>query len=59
MAVAMGVVTTTPGTCFSYDQPVAEGACYKDTFADWNCYLTGNRPASSSQVAGEKPPTGF
>ena len=59
MAVAMGVVTTTPGTCFSYDQPVAEGACYKDTFGDWNCYMAGNRPASSNQVAGQKPPTGY
>ncbi len=59
LSVAMGVVTTTPGTCNSYDQPVAQGACYKDTFGDWNCYLVGNRPASISQVTGQKPPTGY
>ena len=59
LAVAMGVVTTTPSTCVSYDQPVAEGSCYKDTFGDWNCNLAGNRPASSSQVTGQKAPTGY
>lgn len=59
LSVAMGVVTTTPGSCTSYDQPVAEGSCYKDTFGDWNCYLVGNRPASSSQVTGQKAPTGY
>ncbi len=59
LAVAMGVVTTTPSSCVSYDQPVAEGSCYKDTFGDWNCYLSGNRPASISMVTGEKPPTGY
>jgi hypothetical protein len=59
MAVAMGVVTTMPSSCVSYDQPVAEGSCYKDTFGDWNCNLVGNRPASSSQVTGQKAPTGY
>jgi hypothetical protein len=59
LAVSMGVITHTPGTCNSYDQPVAQGACYKDTFGDWNCYLVGNRPASVSMVTGEKAPTGY
>jgi hypothetical protein len=59
LAVAMGVITTTPSTCVSYDQPLAEGACYKDTFGDWNCYLIGNRLASISQVTGQKAPTGY
>jgi hypothetical protein len=59
LSVAMGVFTTTPSSCVSYDQPVADGACYKDTFGDWNCYLVGNRPASSSQVTGQTAPTGY
>ena len=59
LAVSMGVITHTPGTCNSYDQPVAQGGCYKDTFGDWNCYLVGNRPASVSMVTGEKAPTGY
>ena len=59
LSVAIGVVSTTPGTCVSYDQPAAEGACYRDTFGDWNCALVGNRPASSSQVTGQTAPTGY
>jgi hypothetical protein len=59
LSVAMGVVSTTPSSCVSYDQPVAEGTCYKDTFGDWNCALVGNRPASSSQVTGQAAPTGY
>jgi hypothetical protein len=59
LAVAMGVITHTPSSCYTYDQPVAEGSCYKDTFGDWNCSMVGNRPASTSQVTGQKPPTGY
>jgi hypothetical protein len=45
--------------CVSYDQPVATGACYKDTLGDWNCSLVGNRLASSSQVRDQMAPTGY
>ena len=59
LAAVMGVFTTTPSSCVSYDEPVAEGACYRDTFGDWNCYLIGNRLASSNQVTGQMAPTGY
>jgi hypothetical protein len=59
LSVAMGVVKTMPGSCVFCDQPVAEGACCRDTFGDWNCYLVGNRPASSSEVTGQRAPTGY
>ncbi len=43
--------------CTTYDQPVATGTCYQDTFGDWHCALVGNRLASSSQVRDQMPPT--
>ena len=41
--------------CILYDQPVAAGSCYRDTFGDWHCSLTGNRLASTG-VAGQMAP---
>jgi hypothetical protein len=42
--------------CNSYDQPQATGTCFRDTFHDWHCLMTGNRPASSNQVREQMPP---
>jgi hypothetical protein len=41
--------------CIFYDQPVATGSCYRDTFGDWHCSLTGNRLASTG-IAGQMAP---
>jgi hypothetical protein len=41
--------------CILYDQPEAAGSCYRDTFGDWHCSLTGNRLASTG-VAGQMAP---
>jgi hypothetical protein len=41
--------------CVLFDQPVATGSCYKDTFGDWHCSLTGNRLGSTG-VAGQMAP---
>ena len=54
-----GGMFTATHNCFSYDQPVASGSCYRDTFGDWNCSMVGNRPASSSQVKDQMPPRGY
>jgi hypothetical protein len=52
-----GGAFTATHNCVSYDQPEANGSCYKDTFGDWHCSMAGNRPASSSQVKDQMPPT--
>ena len=51
-----GGVFTATHNCVSYDQPVATGSCYKDTFGDWNCALVGNRLASAALVKDQMPP---
>ncbi len=56
--LAAGAFTATHN-CVSYDQPVASGACYRDTFGEWNCALAGNRLASNSLVKDQMAPTGY
>jgi hypothetical protein len=41
--------------CILYDQPQAMGSCYRDTFGDWHCSLTGSRLASTG-VADQMAP---
>jgi hypothetical protein len=41
--------------CILYDQPQAAGSCFRDTFGDWHCSLTGSRLASTG-VAGQMAP---
>ncbi len=41
--------------CILYDQPEARGSCFRDTFGDWHCSLTGSRLASTG-VADQMAP---
>ena len=54
-----GGAFTATHNCIAYDQPVATGSCYRDTFGDWDCSLVGNRPASSSLLTDQMPPRGY
>jgi hypothetical protein len=51
-----GGAFTATHNCNTYDQPVAAGSCYRNTFGDWNCAMAGNRLASSNQVRDQMPP---
>jgi hypothetical protein len=51
-----GGAYTATHNCNLYEQPQAAGSCYRDTFGDWHCTMTGNRPASSNQVREQMPP---
>ncbi len=54
-----GGVFTATHNCVAYDQPVASGSCYRDTFGNWDCSLVGDRLASNSQLTDQMPPTGY
>jgi hypothetical protein len=51
-----GGAYTATHNCNMYDQPQAAGTCYRDTFGDWHCLMTGNRLASTNQVREQMPP---
>jgi len=51
-----GGAYTATHNCNLYDQPQAAGTCYRDTFGDWHCLMTGNRLASTNQVREQMPP---
>jgi hypothetical protein len=53
--VTDGGVYLATHNCVLFDQPVATGSCYRDTFADWHCSLTGSRLGSTG-VAGQMAP---
>ena len=51
-----GGAYTATHNCNLYEQPQAAGTCYRDTFGDWHCLMTGNRLASTNQVREQMPP---
>jgi hypothetical protein len=51
-----GGAYTATHNCNLYDQPQAAGSCYRDTFGDWHCLMTGSRLASTNQVREQMPP---
>ena len=51
-----GGAYTATHNCNLYEQPQATGTCYRDTFGDWHCLMTGNRLASTNQVREQMPP---
>ena len=44
--------------CSLYDEPHAEGSCYKDTFDEWHCLMTDFHRAAPPKATNVMPPSG-
>jgi hypothetical protein len=43
--------------CVKYPYTSAQGRCFKDTFGDWHCYMSGG--SGGGQLTNQMPPAGF